>query len=146
LFVFQNELSAIAYRKIFFISLQVRATLPISELQQKAQVALGTSMPVNFITTYRQADKAWEFMAYQTNDTALTYFGAVNYFKSAFINPYDGSITGFRDYKYDLFTIVKYAHWSLLLNTKYGQPIVGWATLLFVILLLSGLVLWWPKK
>lgn len=146
LFVFQNELSDIAYRKIFFVSPKVSTTLPISELHQKAQKALGASMPVNFITTYRQPDKAWEFMAYQTNDIALTYFGSVDYFKSVFINPYDGSVTGFRNYKYDFFNIIKYTHWSLLLNTKYGQPIVGWATLLFVILLITGLVLWWPKK
>lgn len=146
LFVFQNEISTITYGKIFFITPRVSAVLSLSELQHKAHVALGSSMPVNFIITYRQPNKAWEFMAYQTNDTALTYFGAVNYFKSVFINPYDGRITGFRDYKYDFFNIVKYVHWSLLLNTKYGQPIVAWATLFFVILLLSGLVLWWPKK
>lgn len=146
LYVFQNEISDITYRKTFFISPRISAALPISVLQQKAQFALGTSMPVNFITTYRQPNKAWEFMAYQINDSSLTYFGAINYFKSVYLNPYDGNITGFRDYKYDFFNIVKYIHWSLLLNTKYGQPIVGWATLLFVILLLSGLVLWWPKK
>jgi len=33
-----------------------------------------------------------------------------------------------------------------LLNTSYGQPIVGWSTLIFVLLLITGLVLWWPKK
>jgi uncharacterized iron-regulated membrane protein len=37
-------------------------------------------------------------------------------------------------------------HWSLLLNTPYGQPIVGWSTLIFVILLVTGIILWWPKK
>jgi uncharacterized iron-regulated membrane protein len=37
-------------------------------------------------------------------------------------------------------------HWSLLLHTDYGQPIVGVAVLLFVISLISGVIIWWPQK
>jgi uncharacterized iron-regulated membrane protein len=33
-----------------------------------------------------------------------------------------------------------------LLNTPYGQPIVGWSTFVFVIALITGLILWWPKR
>lgn len=121
-------------------------TLPLSLLLQKAQHALGAGKPVNNITVYRQPNRSWEFMAYRENDSALTYFGALTYFQSVFINPYTGAVTGIRDYKYDFFSIVKYIHWSLLLNTNYGQPIVGWSTLIFVILLITGMVLWWPRK
>ncbi len=146
IFVFQKEISDITYKNTFFIAPQNTATLPLSILQQKAQKSLGSGQPVNSITTYKEPGKAWEFMAYKQNDTAVTYFGALDYFRSAFINPYTGETTGFRDYKYDFFNVVKYLHWSLLLNTKYGQPIVGWGTFIFVILLITGLVLWWPKK
>ncbi|HWB92516.1 MAG TPA: PepSY-associated TM helix domain-containing protein, partial [Puia sp.] len=65
---------------------------------------------------------------------------------SVFVDPYTGEITGARDYKYDFFNVVKYIHWSLLLNTPYGQPIVAWGTLIFVVLLITGLVLWWPGR
>lgn len=37
-------------------------------------------------------------------------------------------------------------HRWLLLDTPVGRPIVGVATLIMAFLLLSGLVLWWPKK
>lgn len=37
-------------------------------------------------------------------------------------------------------------HWSLLLSGEIGEQIVGWSTLTFVIMLIGGLVLWWPKK
>lgn len=146
LFSFQKEISDITYRKTFFIAPQQTAALPMSVLLQKAQATLGASHPIQFITTYREPDRAWEFMAYKENDTALTYFGAMEYYESAFINPYNGEVTGVRNYKYDFFSIVKSMHWSLLLNDKYGQPIVGWSVLIFVILLITGLVLWWPKK
>jgi uncharacterized iron-regulated membrane protein len=152
LFVFQKELSESIHPKTFFIPHHQRgpsrsaAPLLLSVLLGKAQDNLGKKQPVNYITTYKEADRAWEFMAYKENDTALTYFGAIEYFRSVFIDPYTGKVTGFRDYKYDFFNIVKYLHWSLLLNTRYGQPIVGWSTAVFVILLFTGLILWWPKK
>ncbi|HWK02968.1 MAG TPA: PepSY-associated TM helix domain-containing protein [Puia sp.] len=148
LFVFQKEISERLYKKTYFIKAPdlAASTLPLSLLQLKARNALGTARPINSITTYSQPDRAWEFMAYSSNDSALTYFGVMQYSQSVFLNPYNGAVTGIRDYKYDFFSIVKYIHWSLLLNTDYGQPIVGWSTLIFVLLLITGIVLWWPKK
>ncbi|HTI09144.1 MAG TPA: PepSY-associated TM helix domain-containing protein [Puia sp.] len=146
LFVFQKEISQSIYKDTYFIKSSAEPTLPLSILQQRAQQTLGAAHPINSITTYRQPDRSWEFMAYQENDTALTYFGVLGYYQSVFLNPYTGAVTGVRDYKYDFFSIVKYIHWSLLLNTDYGQPIVGWSTLIFVLLLITGIVLWWPKK
>lgn len=149
LFVFQKEISEAIWRDKYFV-IPPEDILPwtpsLSGLQKKAQTVLGPDRPINSITTYRQSDRSWEFTAYHLNDTALTYFGAVEYFQSVFINPYTGEVTGTRNYKYDFFSVVKYIHWSLLLNTKYGQPIVGWSTFIFVLLLITGLVLWWPKK
>src|SRR5690606_21272694 len=37
-------------------------------------------------------------------------------------------------------------HRALWLPYEIGRPIVGVATLIFVLLLFSGLVMWWPKK
>jgi len=148
LFVFQKEISESLYKDTYFIKYPGgRApALPLSLLQRKAQVALGAEKPINNITTYRESDRTWEFMAYKSNDSALTYFGSMPYYQSVFLDPYSGAVTGIRDYKYDFFSIVKAIHWSLLLNTDYGQPVVGWSTLIFVLLLITGIVLWWPKK
>ncbi|HVX51063.1 MAG TPA: PepSY-associated TM helix domain-containing protein [Chitinophagaceae bacterium] len=145
LFAFQKEISEATHNKRYFVQPQ-QQVLPLSILLTKAQHALGEGQPVNNITVYRQLNRAWEFMAYKTNDTALTYYGCIEFFRSAFINPYTGEITSILDYKYDFFNIIKYLHWSLLLNTRYGQPIVGYSTLIFVILLITGLILWYPKK
>ena len=146
LYVFQKEISETVRKDQFFVQATSPSTRPLSELLQTAQAALGPSMPINDITVYRQPDRSWEFMAYNFNDTSLTYFSAVGYFQSVYVDPYTGKVLGVYDYKYDFFNIVKYIHWSLLLNTPYGQPIVGWSTFVFVLLLITGLVLWWPKK
>lgn len=146
LFVFQQEITERLHKDRHFVVPTSSSTLPLSILHERAQQALGNDRPILNIVTYRQPDRAWEFLTYKLNDTALTWFGAVEYYQSVFVNPYTGALTGARDYKYDFFSIVKYLHWSLLLNTRYGQPIVGYSTLFFVILLITGLVLWWPKR
>ena len=148
LFVFQKEVSDIIYKDKFFIKPPAQATtLPYSVLLKKAENALGKNHVVNFSTTYRETGKAWEFMSYKAgNPKALTYFGSVNYYESVFINPYTGAVTGHFDYKYNFFNVVKFIHWSLLLNDKYGQTIVGYSTLIFVIMLITGMIMWWPKK
>lgn len=146
LFVFQKEVNDIYYRDILFVTPRHTPVLPVSELKKKAQEALGPDKPVLSITTYPRPDMAWEFMAYKGNDTAFSYQGTIEYYESALVNPYTGKVTGIIDYKHNFFSVVKGIHWSLLLNSTYGQPIVGWSTFIFVILLITGLIMWWPRK
>ncbi|NSL90638.1 PepSY-associated TM helix domain-containing protein [Chitinophaga solisilvae] len=146
LFVFQKEINDVVYRKALFVAPQTTGVLPLSTLKQRAQEALGPDKPVYNVTTYTAPDRAWEFMTYKGNDTALTYFGALEYYDVVTVNPYTGKVTGQLDLKYNFFNIVKMMHWSLLLKDSIGQPIVGWSTFIFVILLITGLVLWWPKR
>lgn len=148
LFVFQKEISDLIHRETFFVKPPVSAvTLPYSTLLKKAEQALGKDRPVNFSTTYKDKEHAWEFMTYKAGDPkALTYFGSIDFYESVFINPYTGAVIGLHDYKYDFFNIVKFIHWSLLLNDTYGQNIVGYSTLIFVFMLITGMIMWWPKK
>jgi uncharacterized iron-regulated membrane protein len=148
LFVFQKEISDLIHRETFFVKPPVSAVkLPYSTLLKKAEQALGQDRPVNFSTTYKDKEHAWEFMTYKAGDPkALTYFGSIDFYESVFINPYTGAVIGLHDYKYDFFNIVKFIHWSLLLNDTYGQNIVGYSTLIFVFMLITGMIMWWPKK
>jgi uncharacterized iron-regulated membrane protein len=146
LFVFHTEITGRVHKKELFIAPSLKkAPLPLSVLQRKAEQALGK--PVSFITTYTARDRAWEFMAYKEGDAdALTFPGSVDYYESAFVDPYTGQVTGRINYMHDFFIIVKYIHWSLYLSTKYGQPITGWATLIFVISLVTGFIMWIPRR
>jgi len=148
LFVFQKEISDVIHRKTFFVKPPSSAvTLPYSTLLKNAEQALGKDHLINFSTSYKDPEHAWEFATYKEGDPkALTYFGTIDYYESVFINPYTGAVTGKYDYKYDFFNVVKFIHWSLLLNDTYGQPIVGYSTLIFVLMLITGMVMWWPKK
>lgn len=46
----------------------------------------------------------------------------------------------------DFFSFVLSGHRFLWMPYEIGRPIVNYSTLIFVIILISGIVLWWPKK
>jgi uncharacterized iron-regulated membrane protein len=64
-----------------------------------------------------------------------------------YVNPYTGELTGEGPGKAAGFfrTVFRLHRW-LLLDTSVGRPITGWATLIFVFLVLTGLVIWFPQR
>lgn len=149
LFAFQVEITNLVHKKELFIAPPAAGTaaLPMHTLMQKAAAALSPGHDPDYITTYRDPRRAWEFMDYQIGDqTAITFPGTIKSYQSVFLNPYTGAVTGKLDYKDNFFFVVKYIHWSLYLNTRYGQPIVGWGTLIFVVSLITGFIMWIPKR
>ena len=53
---------------------------------------------------------------------------------------------GSRRRQKDFFEIVLDLHRRLLLGEKIGKAITGYSTLIFAVILLSGLVIWYPRK
>lgn len=147
IYVFRDELFTIAHHDVLFNDIKNKqTTLPVSVLWDTAQKYLGEQYKLEDGTAYSDYNRNWEFMAANYNDSAITYFGWAQYDYTIYINPYSAKVEGAIDNKYEFFQLVKMLHWSLLLHTEYGQPIVGTAILLFVVSLISGLVIWWPKK
>ncbi|WP_153800802.1 PepSY-associated TM helix domain-containing protein [Foetidibacter luteolus] len=68
--------------------------------------------------------------------------------KTYFVNPYTGALTPGQNDKgvSEFFTTVMQLHRWLLLDTDTGRVVVGIATLIFVFIIVSGLVLWFPAK
>lgn len=65
------------------------------------------------------------------------------------LNPYNGKIvdveTHYKD-EFIFFDWVLKGHRFLWLPWKIGRPIVNYATMVFVVLLITGLIWWYPKK
>ncbi|MFB3389356.1 PepSY-associated TM helix domain-containing protein [Flavobacterium sp. LAR06] len=62
-----------------------------------------------------------------------------------YVNPYNGKITGMVDHE-DFFHEIDEGHRYLWLGEELGTTITSWATLIFFFLLISGIILWFPKK
>jgi uncharacterized iron-regulated membrane protein len=64
-----------------------------------------------------------------------------------FLNPYNGQLLGSRtgNPHHPVWQTLTDIHINLLLG-ELGSALVTWGTLVFLIMVLSGLVLWWPKN
>ena len=79
----------------------------------------------------------------------LSFYKKDEYNMALLLNPYSGEVIRSCDYKkeeFRFFDFILKGHRFLWLPWKIGRPIVNYATLTFVIILISGLVLWWPKN
>ncbi|MCA8832290.1 PepSY-associated TM helix domain-containing protein [Hymenobacter pini] len=93
----------------------------------------------------------------QAQDCWTTYFGpersATVYFTDkagapimVSLNPYSGRVLHEQDLRTHFFTIIQEIHMHLLLPEAVAKWVVGGAISIFVVMMLTGLVLWWPKR
>lgn len=69
-----------------------------------------------------------------------------NYYQIVHINPYSGEILEVNDMYSGFFRWILEGHFYLWLPHELGQTIMATATLVFVNMLITGLILWFPKN
>ena len=145
-YVFQPELFSATHRSLLQVAPPPAAQpLPYTVIWQRAQQALGAQYPLVYGTAYRDPSRAWTFMAYQGQAGRPYFGGMITHYYTVYMNPYTGQATGILNNKYEFFEMVRWLHWGLWLGAA-GEWLVGYCTLVFVLMLLSGLVLWWPRN
>ncbi|MBC6108846.1 PepSY-associated TM helix domain-containing protein [Pedobacter fastidiosus] len=130
---FEREIENVTqpYRNL---EVQNKALLPPTQLKQIADKALPNKHAHSI--TY-QPGKATQVVYYNFNP---------EYYYIVFVNQYTGEVMKVKNMNDDFFRIVIMGHYYLWLPPTIGQPILTSATLIFVLLLISGLILWWPKN
>lgn len=73
------------------------------------------------------------------------HFGIHESDSIAYVNPYTAEVAAIVDHE-DAFHFFEDGHYYLWLPQKIGHQVAGWGTLIFFLLLISGLILWWPKR
>lgn len=68
------------------------------------------------------------------------------YYYLVYINPYTGEVLKVKNMSHDFFYQVLQGHYYLWLPATIGQSVVATSCLIFLIMLITGIVLWWPKK
>ena len=150
-YVFHDDLKVLFYPDKYYIAQQSvnnqsAQALPLSTLTAIAQNALPDGEEVSRIDLYPAKDRTWIFRAVKTNEDALTYTAYFKYNKRVFIDPYTGKVQAVENSKTEFFQLVLQLHMNLLLGKKIGHTVVSVSTIMFLILTVTGLVLWWPKK
>ncbi|SDL30015.1 Uncharacterized iron-regulated membrane protein [Salinimicrobium catena] len=63
-----------------------------------------------------------------------------------YLDPYTGEIIHIQNTEKDFFLIIEDLHMHLMLPEEVGKQVVGISTIIFIIMLITGIILWWPKK
>lgn len=146
IYVFSDDIINITESHFTRVEVKPGQPLPASELTaialKERQRFLGDQQIPSWnwatLYLYGEKDRAVRFSS--------RHYKNPNQFVDIFINPYDGNILHTRDtYAHPFWDIVVDLHTSLMLG-DVGLYIVEFATLIFVFMLISGIVLWWPKN
>jgi len=68
------------------------------------------------------------------------------FYRSVFMNPYSGEIVNVKDHLSGFFAFVLKGHMRLWLPAAVGEEIIAISVLLFILIMISGFILWLPKK
>lgn len=136
--VFEREVTEWARPEVFRVDPQGRQPLPVAEVVRRVSATLPEDVTVTGVTVFSDPAKAWQLPLSQPSRT------------SVYADPYTGDVTG-RSERLPFFAAMFRLHRWLLDSRPsgdgifWGKLVVGISTLLFVFVLLSGIVIWWPR-
>ncbi|WP_405415191.1 PepSY-associated TM helix domain-containing protein [Maribacter sp. Asnod1-A12] len=86
---------------------------------------------------FKKADDAIEVIFYDAEP---------EFYRSVFLNPYTGEVIQVDDHLTGFFAFVLKGHVRMWLPKGIGEQVVGASILLFIFIIISGFILWIPKK
>ncbi|QDP86507.1 PepSY domain-containing protein [Chryseobacterium sp. SNU WT5] len=149
LYVFKDEVQNYLRKDFIHHSEQniaQKKTLPLKVLEKKVDAQVKEKFPLHWVDIPLDKSRSYQFHYYENNPEGWNYFNELVVYKTAYVNPFTGKVLSVQDEKNGFFNIVKFIHWSFLLKSTWGKYIVGIPVLLFLFMLISGIILWWPKN
>ncbi|WP_153797249.1 PepSY-associated TM helix domain-containing protein [Foetidibacter luteolus] len=123
-------------------------TEPYQYVQQESKPFLPPT-ELKKIALAQLPDKKLHSISYGDKNKAAVaafYNADPEYYYLIHINPYSGQVLNLQNMNTEFFRVVLMGHFYLWLPPAIGQPIVASATLIFVVMIITGLILWWPKN
>lgn len=137
LYAFKDELTAIG-KPWLHVTPQASSMLPPSQLLSHA-AAHVPQLPASAITYGSSDEAAWiDYGAWTSDTTARVY-----------IDPYTGHVQHAElrhAADFDFFDFLLQGHVRLWLPRAWGSPVVGGGVLIFLVTLITGVVIWYPRQ
>lgn len=136
--VFEDEVMELCRHDLYYVKRAEASPLPMDALLAKVAKTLPDSVSVTGVSVSSDTERA-----YQVNLSKPRR-------ASVYVDPYTGEVKG-RNERAPFFLTMFRLHRWLLDSMKpdggifWGKMIVGTSTLAFVFVLISGIVVWWPR-
>lgn len=137
--IFEPEITRSVRSDVYYVAETMESPLPMDELMETVKASLPDSVSITGVTVYSDINRTYQVNLSKPRRASL------------FIDQYSGEITG-RYERLGFFSVMFRLHRWLLDSAnphgdgvKVGKLLVGISTLIFVIALISGVVIWWPR-
>ncbi|MDE6307182.1 MAG: PepSY domain-containing protein, partial [Muribaculaceae bacterium] len=137
--IFEPEITRVIKSDVYYVNSSEGEPLPMEELMETVKASLPDSVSITGVTVFSDKNRAYQITLSKPRRSSM------------FIDQYSGQITG----KYERIgffsTMFKLHRWLLDSanphgdGVKVGKLLVGISTLIFVIALITGVVIWWPR-
>ena len=137
--VFEKELTELCRPELYHVNYtEGMSPLPMEELMEKVNAALPDSVSATGLTVSPVPDRTWQVSLSQPRRA------------SVFVDPYTGEIKG-KSERLPFFDVMFHLHRWLMGASNgegilWGKLLVGTSTLLLVIILLTGLLMWLTNR
>lgn len=142
--VFADQARHAIYPERYFVPVKDQK-LPLSRLIDSAQQAVGEAYPLTRGRLYNIPGRSYEFRTLKVDESKFGFWNYYTWYYRIYVDPYTGKVITVEDAEHSFFDILLGLHTNLLLGRPLGKMIVRWAVICFVVLLISGLLLWWRK-
>lgn len=136
--VFETEILELCHPSRYFVKEVKGEPLPLASLIESARRQLPESARINGIRIPSDPRRTYQLIL-----PGRKAFG--------FIDPYTGKVTGMDDGQGFFLRVMQLHRWLLGEYKRgggfsWGKAVVGYSTLAFVIIILSGVVIWYPRN
>lgn len=137
--IFEPEITRSVKSEVYYVAEATDEPLPMEELMETVKATLPDSVSISGVTVFSDRERTYQVSLSKPRRASL------------FIDQYSGKITGKYERLGFFSTMFKLHRWLLDSanphgeGVKVGKTLVGISTLIFVIALISGIVIWWPR-
>lgn len=136
--VFETEILESCYPSRYFVKEMKGEPLTPAELISSARRQLPNSIKINGIRVFSDPDRTYQLVLPGKK-------------AAAFIDPYTAEITGIDDGQGFFMQMMRLHRWLLDSYKRdgsfsLGKAVVGYSTLALAVILISGLVIWYPRN
>ena len=130
--VFETELQHLFHSERYYVE-ATNNRLPLQKLVTETRKELGKAR-INGIKVYTDPERSIE----------ISYAEGKGDRRIAFVDPYSGKLLEKYNHRESFFYWVMDVH-RWMLGGDTGKLVVGICTLIFLFILITGFILWWPK-